>query len=1039
MINSVRINNLRLSLITETKTINNTNVLEGHVENNNVISLKTCTNKIEIEVYKEKDINVDVDIRTRDIFIYENNELTAIATPLITSEQGDIIKFNASYENDVITFNLEENMEVDAQISFAIMSDTKIFHIGNIKETEYWYDAPNKNIFRLSSNEERVIVAKHDDFSSVPYLAPKMISGEKVFYDRAIYSINSDKTLMYESLTEYSFLTALPNNYFIGLKFSNEGCTITYDIVSYSNSTGFTINDSYTVDHLGDVNGYAMIPVVTSVDESGRTLNLCLINSFMYDLNTEAYYSASIDIQNPRFNFGKSSKGIAILKESGPGPRIYYNVNQNKLYIGSLNTKITAIHPVYAQTDYFTALATSTVSVQGNKYLISYNINEERMPNKYLHNSINGTAYTVTISNKEATAYEFIDFSISKIVEPINRDNVYLLDNSVWDYIEHFQEDYLYVMPRVIFKGPKGLYSKRLLFFSYDVAESSNMNPGLLSTRSDGKQHYRNFKTTDDILFDVTEIYSTILTPKDNAFILEKVDALPVTTFIDTKRTVKKNVTKKISIDTERKVINYLRAFRIRVRRKVAAPISTSINRIYRKVSINTSSIIDTIRSMCFKSNKEIKTERRVVLNQKNANVYLDTKLTILNTIKSRGPLTRRTSINHSTTIPNITRPVVWIYKLNDGYPIDLDTSRTLHKSTTSKIETLRRVEHDFYYTTTFSIHRSTSITATASILSDRQVVKDSSSIFDSKRQLAKKHKLFSKTSRKLSAYANDSISTTRRTSNTSSLNTKSNRQVIDYGHSKLKTIRRVSKDNCICCNALTNRRVVTDTQTAFNSNRKVITSNIDSFTLDTNRLIAVNYMSGYAFTKRHISSNTASDIDSYRFTTHKVSPELDVLRKSAVFDWFWNPTVRTVTNEADISYLTNRKTTRDTFVAQDTSRSSYHKIKPVLETKREIIKSIEEEIDSKRRVAAEISNEVDVTKKIAAKYIYLNKGQRLIVKSTDKDIDAYRETRKAFVNIVDTSRTVESDNIKDTLCVDFELKHGCLYETERCFYEANQ
>lgn len=458
-----------------------------------------------------------------------------------------------------------------------------------------------------------------------------------------------------------------------------------------------------------------------------------------------------------------------------------------------------------------------------------------------------------------------------------------------------------------------------------------------------------------------------------------------------------------------------------------------------RAIASNLEIVPKLLRRIVAKKEKNIDLCRNVGILYENVATWLDTKLTILNTIKSRGPLTRRTSINHSTTIPNITRPVVWIYKENDGYPIDLDTSRTLHKSTTSKIETLRRVEHDFYYTTTFSTNRSTSITAIASILSDRQVIKDSSSIFDFKRQLAKKHKLFSKTSRKLSAYANDSISTTRRTSNTSSLNIKSNRQVIDYGHSNLKTIRRVIKDNCICCNALTNRRVVTDTQTAFNSNRKVITSNIDSFTLDTNRLIAVNYMSGYAFTKRHISSNIASDIDLYRFTTHKVSPELDILRKSTVFDWFRNPTVRTITKEADISYLTNRKTTRYTFVAQDTSRSSYHKIKPVLETKREIIKSIEEEIDTKRRVAAEISNEVDVTKKIAAKYIYLNKGQRLIVKSIDKDIDSYRETRKAFVNTVDTSRIVESEDIVDTLCIDFELKHGCLYETERCFYEANQ
>lgn len=996
MINNVQIDNVTLSLLTKTKEI-----AENYYQEDNLIVYEGYTNRIDILVNKDRDIEADIKIEAgnNSIYIYNKEELISIATPIITDKDKEIIRYNVSYENNIMSIELHEEMEVNAEISFAIMSDNKIFHIGSIKETEYWFNNTTKEIYTVREGQKNVIV-KDTKLSNIPYLAPRVLGGNKIFYAEqtgGIYSINSDKTLSLESEVEYKYLTALPNNLFIGVKQSNEGFSITYDIVTYNNATGFTIHDSYTINHNGYAYEYNSLPIATITDSYGKNLNICFINSYMYDLDPNAYYSATIDITNlnPKFNFTKSLSGRAIVKESGPGPMVYYNVSRGRLFIGSIDTQIAAIHPVYAQTDYFTALATATVYSQVNKALIAFNIDERRMPTKYLHSSIQGTAYTVTISNKEATHYDIIDISIPKIIQPINQDNVYLLDNSTWDYNYETGEDNLYVMPRTIFKGPTGLYSKRILFFSYDNFENSGINVGTFTSKTDKQQHYRNFKTTDDIIWDVKDAYSVILSPKENVFISEKVETLPVTTFIDTDRTVKKTMAITSKVDTQRTVVNQLKAFRIRIRRHIVSSSILTINNILRKITksklckpktsrLIISSSLKTIRAKrktCIKVNKRIYTNRKVDPGYEPITIWLDTKLTTLNTIKSKGPLLRKTSNDAQTTVPNTLRPIVYVYKLNDGHPIDLDTIRTVHKSTEPKINTLRRINYHFTYDTTAHVSRIISNTSLTSI--------------------------------------------------------KSIRKNICSVHNGHKSIRRVSKDNCICCNVLTNRKVINDFSTAFNTNRAVIKKHYSTATLDTNRLTAIKYMSGYAFTKRCITSKDINSIDLYRYITNITNPELDSLRKITVYDWFYNPTTRHITNEANRSYLTSRKAVSNIFVSQDTSRSICNKIELNLDNNREIIKSIDRDIDAKRNVAGEVSKEIDVTKKVVEKYIYLNKGQRQIIKSIEQDIDSYREINKLLIANIDTIREVKSENITDTLCIDFIFKHGSLWEAERYFYKA--
>ena len=90
----------------------------------------------------------------------------------------------------------------------------------------------------------------------------------------------------------------------------------------------------------------------------------------------------------------------------------------------------------------------------------------------------------------------------------------------------------------------------------------------------------------------------------------------------------------------------------------------------------------------------------------------------------SSGLHLRKVAINANATIPNILRPVVWIYKDNDGSPIYLNTFRIIHKSINKKIKTLRRIDRIFDYDTIIKTTRFITAFSTVNISAVRTKVK---------------------------------------------------------------------------------------------------------------------------------------------------------------------------------------------------------------------------------------------------------------------------------------------------------------------------
>lgn len=1053
MKNNIEINSLNISLITKTKEIQD---ISKDIDN--VIQFNGYTDKVQLQI-DNKTSNTRIEAKHNMLFIYEENELIAEVSALAISNDS-LVRHKTLYDdtNSIITFDVNTVQDIDMQINFSILSNNKVFHIDSIKYVDYWFDTQAKEIFTMSDGIRHTF-AKHS-FVTQPAYAPRVLSSSCVAYaerDKVeLFSINSDYTLTSIEKTDYAFLTPISKELYIGVCLNLLTREVRYDLLSYSNSQGIIVHDTYAVIHDEETSMYHnFLPIVTSVDDSGRNLNISLVSNFAYDLNLDAYYSTTVDMYatSPKFNFGTHSKGRVKLKE---GMSVYYDPYSGKMQMYNGVQKTGALHLVFSHTSQNTMIYPVAFG-QITKPITIYSSDPKMSPHELckLYNSCNSTAYSLTISNREGTQYEYIDFTIPRFDEIISPDNTQLMDeNSMWTTfgIEEIPGLFIYSDGKVRIKGEKGLYRKR--YFSSDLHyeyEYYGNEYHTIYTSSDKQPYTQGMLTSDniDIHFDDKGI---TLENARNIIVHEKVDALPVIVSLDATRKVQKTLRYRIDIDTTRQVVKKINLQRIRGIKRLVVKNAISYVRFtrrriiksiikdyqtYRKVILTESvkKLLDTTRRIALSQKKKLRTNRKVSLGYEDVCLRLDTKLITVNTFKPKFSTTRKTSINKTKTILHTYRPVVWCYRPNDVNPIDLDVIRTVHKSTATTIKSLRRVEHDFAYTTSLSTSRNISTSSNSSIDSIRQVLKEISSKINSKRQLIKNYNLYSDTLRASSVYTNGSILTIRKTSLSDNLNIMSNRQVVDYGHCKSNTIRRISKDNCICCNALTNRKVINDLSTAFNTIRTATTTN--EADINTNRLIAINYISGYAFTKRHIITPTINSIDLYRYTTNMANPQLSSLRKITVYDWFYNPTTRHITNEANRSYLTNRKAVNDIFVSQDTSRSICNKIELNLDNNREIIKSIDRDIDVKRKVAGEISKEIDVTKKVVEKYIYLNKGQRQIIKSIEQDIDSYREINKLLIANIDTIREVKSENITDTLCIELEFKHGSLWEVERYFYKA--
>ncbi len=1056
-INTVSINKITFKLITKTKNITAC-ALEEKDEASNIISFEGYTNQVAIKLYKEEEVDARIDIRkTGEIFIYENKELVSTIIPRITLEDDSLIAFNTSLNEaeDTILFTLESNeeKEIKAVIEFAITSSSNVYHIGAVNKIDYWYDTARKEVFKYDiSSDTRVSIVAFNDFISVPYLAPKMISPNYLFfgegiYNGSIYKINNNSLTFYKE-SDYNYLTALPKDLFIGIKTPNDNTTV-YELVSFDSSLEFTVHDSYILTQEYPSSIYYRMPMVTSCDSLGKNINICFFTGGVMDDDTDFYYSAVIDLNNPSFNFSKSQKGIAIVKEAGPGPRIHYDVNAGKLYIGTIQAG-SSIQPIFAQSDLITVLVTTSLSMQSNKSYIAYKHDGTTLGREYIYNSISATAYTVTTSNKDENKYEYIDMSVPKITEHINETNAIPLEYSQWYYSDAELEQVLKIDHKALFKGPQELYSKRFLSWTFSSIDSSGFGYSYNHyTLKDGLYYTRGTSTTDDILLDMNQ-YGIGCPASKSIFVLEKVDSLPVIIKLDTERKVKKTVSKKIKVDTLRKVIMPCETRCRRVFRKIFITGEAKVNNILRKVVRQRVFKLDakllfyerlirkakTRRKIIVKVEKVINTRRQVVTGREAIWKWIDTKLVITNFMRSRGHLLRKVAINANATIPNILRPVVWIYKDNDGSPIYLNTFRIIHKSINKKIKTLRRIDRIFDYDTIIKTNRFITAFSTVNISAVRTKVKTFAPKSSLERVISKNLYLSNSLLRRVSIGAEEATLTKRlvTTKDTKMFNTL--RTTSNYVSVKPKLIRRIIFNNSICINALTRRNVAKDTDLLIDSNRHAVNKTL--IKPNASRRVIINYISGYAFIKRRVVNSKYKAIDINRRVVIDKAISIDVERPVTIFKWFRSNLARIVGIRDGKSLDVKRIIAKDTESTGKTERKVSREYINLKATERVLANKPIILIDGNREVVKKNNICSDMIKKVTSKYIYLNSTERKAAQTIEAIADTHREIN-AYVELkVDTERKVENSKTATTLTAVFVLRKGLLYEIDSNYEYVN-
>lgn len=1053
-INTVSINKITFKLITKTKNITAC-ALEEKDEASNIISFEGYTNQVAIKLYKEEEVDARIDIRkTGEIFIYENKELISTVIPKITLEDDSLIAFNTSLNEaeDTILFTLESNeeKEIKAVVEFAIASSNNVYHIGAVNNTDYWYDTANKEVFKYDiSSDTRVSIVAFNDFMSVPYLAPKMLRSNYLFFGEgifngSIYKINNNSLSFYKE-SDYNYLTALPNDLFIGIKTPSDNTT-TYELVSFDSSLEFTVHDSYTLTQEYPSSIYYRMPMVTSCDSLGKNINVCFFTGATMDDNTDFYYSAVIDLNNPSFNFSKSQKGIAIVKEAGPGPRVYYNFSNNSLYCGNeyLNSYI---QPIYAQNDFTTLFATTNFYSQIRKAYIVCRTDGSKLVGEYINNSVNATAYTVTFSNKEGNIYEYIDMSVPKTLEHLNQENTIPLDESMF-YESETEGLILKVSSRAIFKGSKGLYSKRFLSWTATSAENSIPNSCKFYNISSGTKYHKGLSTVDNILLDMGQ-YGIGFPSKNNLFVLEKIDSMPVTISLGTNRIVKKTISVKKELDVIRKIVQKTETRCRRIYRKIVV---TGKARIYNLRKVNRSKVfkadtrlisykyyrlrIDIERKAAQKVVKTIKTRRQIVAGKEAVFKWIDTKMIITNNHRSRGPFLRKVAMNAEANIKHTLRPVVWIYKENDGSPIYLNTFRITHKSISKKIKTLRRIDRIFDYETIIKTTRFITDFSTVNISAVRTKVKTFATKSPLERVISKNLYLYNSLLRRVSRGAEEASLTKRLVATKDTKMFDTLRTICNYVYVKPKLIRRIIFNNSICINALTRRNVAKDTSLLIDSNRHAVNKIL--IKPNTSRQIIINYISGYAFIKRRVVNSKYKAIDINRRVVIDKAISIDVERPVTIFKWFRSNLARIVGIMAKKSLDVDRITAKDTESTGITERKVSREYINLKSSERVLVNKPVILIDANREVVKKNNICSDMIKKVASKYIYLNSTQRKAVQTIEAAVDTNREVN-AFVEVkVDTQREVENANVATTLTAVFVLRKGLLYEIDSNYEYVN-
>ncbi len=387
---------------------------------------------------------------------------------------------------------------------------------------------------------------------------------------------------------------------------------------------------------------------------------------------------------------------------------------------------------------------------------------------------------------------------------------------------------------------------------------------------------------------------------------------------------------------------------------------------------------------------------------------------------------------------------------------IALDTIRKPVIRYDLKARTLRDVTVNYYYIKSFNTNRVVindyNLKSKASRLvskrydkvidTSRDVINNLTSIFkvDSKRFVIKRFASKSNTVRKVVAIGEyELINDLNRTVvNTKALKIELRRNIIKNFSNSIRTMRKTTfiKNKIIIIDSI--RRVVKSKLMKYRSFRKInLTSNHN---LESKRsVIALTTVMAVAL-KRKVVNATLKDLNSLRKAVNGMKLDLNLARDVITFKEFKVDGARFVVYKVNSEIDLNRKSFKDYNASFDTNIKIVNPYTTIVDSNRIINYMKITRIDGARNIVNKISKNIDAAKKVTNKYIYLLGSERNVVYGLEQNIDLVRGLYNFYEVNSDLSRkvTVPVEKLRNTLIINFELRHGALYKVNEEFIDVS-
>lgn len=533
-----------------------------------------------------------------------------------------------------------------------------------------------------------------------------------------------------------------------------------------------------------------------------------------------------------------------------------------------------------------------------------------------------------------------------------------------------------------------------------------------------------------------------------------------VKNYIDNVSSIRSLIKNQILIlDTYRKVIFILKKLlRIDTIRNVVKQYSPKRDTL-RKIYIDKNILLESLRKISLESCKTVNSYRKVIkgsiVKPSILRKVIKNKIILVDTI--RIVACQVVSTIKIDTLRKITKKynldLELVRKIAKDYKLLKSSVRKVSKEYEIKIGTVREVSADSYTINRFNIERNvvtTEVIKANTLRSvivpvdkyynvERILIKHATNIFkvNTLRTVVKAKVAKYKMKRKVTQNYNNTSNFNRFIVKVETIKANLKRLTSNFFRYKFNTLRDVISLSSQIREFGTTRRIILPCEKIYNFNRITVVNDISIVNMVRE---VINTDNVEVQLERKIIKDNLLELMNTRKVVIIEKLYINVSRLTANFFRKKLNLERLIVNGIDKLSLTERKiiteyiNNLDTHLKIISLNYSIFDLIRVMHNK-QILK-----LNTMKKISSSVTKSIDTAKKVTNEYIYLLDTQREVDYELEKDIHIMRGLYNFYEVNYDTSRkvTVPINELRDTLYLDFELRHGALYKVNERFIDKS-